>query len=600
MNLWESITLSAGGAAFALWIAISGVAIPGSALGTGWLLRHRSRPLRYAVLLGGVAALLAAPVLVSVGQSLSGLFAVTTEETVTVPAEQITDPLAATPSPCPLPLGGRESRAWGEPEVSQPPAAASSGDNVFGCLLIVGWAIGVAIGLFGLGRGLWKQRRAFVAEPWQPEWWTNKRRRALAAKVGLRSFPPVYRSPLAPMPMVVGLWRPRIVVPAPSPYPHPLGVGEGRVTALPLDGGEGRVREWSQPQWEAILLHEAAHIARSDPWAALAERLAIVIFWWCPLVQRLARRLNELRESICDDYALEGSCDPVAYAELLVDAAERLANLRTMPVPVGLLDSARRGLEERIARMLEEEKRPMTKLSLTAKLLGAGVLTLACLSIAAAAAFSQAPPAQKKIQIKIIIDGKEIDLSDEVIQALLAAQKQKSAAKSEIKVPEGPKDEPMGKAEKAKVPVKLERKWLLGTGVAAPTKSDPRIEDLVKQAEMIKPGSGAAVRKALQGGLMMVKPQGDNEWKFSPVETKIYWKKFAEDQAETAKRAAAAAMAQAATEAKHQTKNALKEAAKLKDAIKAQGDQQRQALEKRLDALTKELEELRREIKRSH
>src|SRR5262249_39822435 len=138
----------------------------------------------------------------------------------------------------------------------------------------------------------------------------------------------------------------------------------------------------------------------------------------------LSCRLSRLRETICDDYALEGPCDRFAYAELLVAAAERFVNLRSMPVSVGWLASAHGGLEERITRLLAKEKRPMTKLSLAGKLLGAAVLMLAGLTIAAATAYSQAPPPQKKIQIKIIVDGKEIDLSDEVVRAILAKQKQ--------------------------------------------------------------------------------------------------------------------------------------------------------------------------------
>ena len=52
----------------------------------------------------------------------------------------------------------------------------------------------------------------------------------------------------------------------------------------------------------------------------------------------------------------------------------------------------------------------MTRLSLTGKLLGAAFLGVACLMTMAGTALSGGqPPAPKKIQIKIIVDGKEID-----------------------------------------------------------------------------------------------------------------------------------------------------------------------------------------------
>jgi beta-lactamase regulating signal transducer with metallopeptidase domain len=523
---------------FAVLMAISGVVVCGLALAAERLLRHRSPPLRYGVLFAGVLALPALPALVGVGQSLSGLFAVTTEETVRIPAEQLLD----------LP-------AQSAPAVPIEPAPV--GSTGVGVVVVVSWAIGSAIGLFGLVRGLWTQRRAFVAELWQPEWWTDERRRALAEKVGVRRFPAVCRSPFAPLPMVLGLWRPRIVLPESAPS------------------------TWSQSQWEAVLLHEAAHIARRDPWAVLGQRLAVVLFWWCPLVYRLSHHLDELRETICDDYALEGSCDRVAYAELLVETAERLVHLRTGPGAVGLLDSARDGLEKRITRLLGEEKRPMTRLSLVGKLFGAAVLMVGCLSITAATALSQAPAPQKKVQIKIIIDGKEIDLSDEVIQSLLEAKKQPAPPAKAPVVTTGsvrlwdlgddaaffrrvmldvtgalPTPEEVRAFLADKNPDKRSKKFDEWARVVRvwQAKSDPRIEELVKQAEIIKPGSGAAVRKALEGGLLVLEPQ---------------------DKVETVVKRAHELMLRSVADPKHE------------------------ALEKRLDALMKELEELRREIRTS-
>ena len=173
--------------------------------------------------------------------------------------------------------------------------------------------------------------------------------------------------------MVVGIWRPTIVLPESAPA------------------------TWEQPQWEAVLLHEAAHIARGDHWAALAQRIAVIQFWWCPLVYRLARRLNELRENICDDCAVQGDGDRLAYAELLVESAEHFVGRRAVLVPLGLLDRAHGGLEARVSRLLEKERPTMTKLSLPGKLLGAAVLAAACLLTTVGTAFSGGqPPAQKK------------------------------------------------------------------------------------------------------------------------------------------------------------------------------------------------------------
>jgi beta-lactamase regulating signal transducer with metallopeptidase domain len=384
MNYWDAFTGPGPVQGFALVLAISGVVVSSLALAADRLLLGRSPALRYRVLFGGILVGLAGPALVGVGRSLAPVFAGAAEQSVRVPAEHALEWLGR-PAPAPR----------------QPPAEAAAAGRVIGGVAVAAWAVGTLLGLFGLVRGLRRQRRALAGRVWRPVWWTDERRRDLAAKVGLRAFPPVWQSPLAPMPMVVGLLRPRIVLPEATPA------------------------EWGRPEWEAVLLHEAAHVARRDPLAALAQRLAVALFWWCAPIYRLSRRLDELRETICDDYALR-ACDRLAYAALLVEAAERLVGLRTAPVPVGLLDSARGGLEERVARLLEKEERTMVKLNLVGRLLSAAAVALACLGITAAA-YSQAPPAQQKIKIKILIDGKEMDLTDEALRALLAARKQEPA-----------------------------------------------------------------------------------------------------------------------------------------------------------------------------
>jgi beta-lactamase regulating signal transducer with metallopeptidase domain len=417
MNIREALSIPIEPQMFALMVAVSSVIVSGFVMLAAGLLRRRSAPLRYGILLAGIFGLLAAPVLVGIGVKLPVRLLPAGEEVVKVPAEMLPAFLDRPPHDAP-------------PAVEEVPA--SVGDPV-GALLLCFWAFFAIVGLVRLLFGLGKQRRAIIGRSWSAAWWTAERQASLAEKVGLRRFPAVHCSPSAPMPMVIGLIRPIVVLPEQAPG------------------------SWSQPQWEAVLLHEAAHIARLDPWAVFAQRLAVILFWWCPLVHLLSRRLNDLREAICDDYALEGPCDRIAYAELLVGFAERLVNLRARPGPVGLIDSARGGLEKRITRLLEKEKEPMKKLSLTGKLLGVSVLVMACLSITAATAYCQTPPA-KRVQIKIIVDGQEIDLNDANLDAFLPAVK---------------------------------------------PKPDPRVEELVRAAEAIKPGSGAEVRLALQG---MTKP----------------------------------------------------------------------------------------------
>jgi beta-lactamase regulating signal transducer with metallopeptidase domain len=438
MNEWPSFLVERHAQIFALQVAIGGILVIALVLLAARVLRRRSAPLRYGVLFAGILGLLAVPAFVGVGQRFQDVLLESKapkEETVKIPVEMLADFFAVS-----------------EPEAPLAAATAPWSETV-GPMLLLAWALGGVVGLGRLVRAMRLQRRGLVGVPWHVTWWTDQRQAKLAQAVGLRQFPEVFSSPVAPMPLVLGLFRPTIVLPELAPA------------------------SWGQSQWEAVLLHEAAHIARHDPWAALLQQLAVVLFWWCPLVYVLARRLNNLREQICDDYALQGACDGIAYAELLIESAERLIRVKAVPVPVGLLDSARGGLEDRITRLLQKEREPMTKLSLPGKLLGAAFLVTACLLITAASALSQgaAPPTQKKIQIKIIVDGKEVDLNDVQIQRILDAAPQKVQRE---KAPDG---------------------VIAPIDVAVQVKPDPRIEELVRQAEAIKPGSGVEVRRALQG-----------------------------------------------------------------------------------------------------
>ncbi len=174
----------------------------------------------------------------------------------------------------------------------------------------------------------------------------------------------------------------------------------------------------------------------------------------------------------------------------------------------------------------------MTKLSFTTNCLSACLLAAATTATAWSGGRTEPAP---KIQIKIIIDGKEIDLSDAKLLQYLQATQIKPAGKDV-------KDQPA--TNRPSVPMVIEKKIMHGFGQAGDVittetngkivvtdaktgkvlatfdrgaqgfgpiqgqfqgwqpqaKPDPRIEELVKQAEAIRPGSGPGIRMALQGG----------------------------------------------------------------------------------------------------
>ena len=62
--------------------------------------------------------------------------------------------------------------------------------------------------------------------------------------VGLRKLPPIVISDAVPLPLVIGIWRPVIVIPA------------GLVKA-------GAVNRAAEDRLRDVLIHEAAHIAQA-------------------------------------------------------------------------------------------------------------------------------------------------------------------------------------------------------------------------------------------------------------------------------------------------------------------------------------------------
>ena len=128
------------------------------------------------------------------------------------------------------------------------------------------------------------------------------------------------------VPVTVGLFRPRIILPVSS-------------------------REWPPAQLDAVLAHEGEHVRRRDPlfqWLALLNR---ALFWFHPLAWWLERKLSGLAEEACDAAVLSRGYDPRAYSEYLLDLARSVRRAGTRVNAVGMAMPGI-GLTYRIRRML--------------------------------------------------------------------------------------------------------------------------------------------------------------------------------------------------------------------------------------------------------
>ncbi|MCE9670454.1 energy transducer TonB [Myxococcus stipitatus] len=199
-----------------------------------------------------------------------------------------------------------------------------------------------------------------------PAAWRQALARALAR---LRMTRPVrlLATSRVDIPMVIGLWRPLILVPA------------GAISGL------------SPSQLEAVLAHELAHIRRHDYLVNLLQTLVETFLFYHPAVWWLSHRVRQEREHCADDLAVEACGDAFLYAQALT----HLEQLR-VPAMAGLALGADGGsLLSRIRRLLAtpESRAPSRTWRLASGLGGAALAVALGTSQVPLTALAEPPPA---------------------------------------------------------------------------------------------------------------------------------------------------------------------------------------------------------------
>jgi len=85
------------------------------------------------------------------------------------------------------------------------------------------------------------------------------------------------------------------------------------VLLLPVEA-----RAWSRERLRVVFLHEVAHVARHDGAGLLLARIATSVFWFHPLVWKLARVARRECERCCDDMVLAAGERATDYASHLL------------------------------------------------------------------------------------------------------------------------------------------------------------------------------------------------------------------------------------------------------------------------------------------
>ncbi len=133
-------------------------------------------------------------------------------------------------------------------------------------------------------------------------------------------------SALVQSPVVIGAWRPLVLVPV------------GMLTGLPA------------AQVEALLVHELAHIRRHDYLVNLLQSVAEALLFYHPAVWLVSSHIRTERERCCDDAAVAISGNVLEY----VNALAELAGSR--PERLAAVAANSGSLADRIARLLGESR----------------------------------------------------------------------------------------------------------------------------------------------------------------------------------------------------------------------------------------------------
>ncbi len=218
-------------------------------------------------------------------------------------------------------------------------------------LLIIAFrCLQMLIGLRGVY--LLKRRGVFAAG----HFW-DARFKQLAQNIHVTGRVTLLQSAIAKVPMVIGHFKPIILLPA------------GILTALPQD------------EIEAILLHELAHIRRKDYLVNMLQSLCGIIFFFNPAVLWLLSLIKDQRENCCDDIALGEVKNKKQLIHALISFQEY--NMALSNYAVGF-PGRRNHLLNRVKRIITNNNKSLSNMEKS--LLATGIVLIGFVTIAFAQA----------------------------------------------------------------------------------------------------------------------------------------------------------------------------------------------------------------------
>ncbi|GMU84650.1 MAG: hypothetical protein AMXMBFR47_45190 [Planctomycetota bacterium] len=202
--------------------------------------------------------------------------------------------------PLPSPAGGGEWIVYAVPFAAPVEAAAAPTNAarvpVFTLITLAYLAGLVLVAGLRIGAYIRFARRCTQLEPASAEVASQVAR--IAHGAGVYQSPRVRISDTASAPFVFGALRPTLVLAR---------------------------RHLDRPaEFEAVVLHEIAHLRRGDLLVRYLQWLAGTVLYFWPVVAWVNRRIDLAREHACDEWALRrGALSPAQYARCLLDCVQR-------------------------------------------------------------------------------------------------------------------------------------------------------------------------------------------------------------------------------------------------------------------------------------
>jgi len=207
-------------------------------------------------------------------------------------------------------------------------------------LIICGKSIQLMVGLNGVYH-LRNYKTYAAGKKW------NEKLNELAQKLGLTQQVKLMQSGIAQVPLVVGHFKPLILI--------PLGLINGL----------------SNAEVEAILSHELAHIKRKDYLVNILQSFIEIIFFFNPAVLWVSQLIKTEREHCCDDLAIACVNDRKNYVQALIVCQEFK---QRAPAYAMAMSGTKGSLLQRASRMLFNTNSTLNKMEKT-------ILTIALVSV---------------------------------------------------------------------------------------------------------------------------------------------------------------------------------------------------------------------------